>query len=154
MSSAKATLDRALLREHGIIFSENVYSPDSNEQNEKDMVRMPEQVGHLIEGLLGYDIRVPGTLQSLFEADFNITNADYSMVPPQSVFFPLPQEFLQPMAREIKATEDKFEEAANLARIAQEYAAAQVSEQTWEHFLQSYIFQSFEDSTAQTSKHG
>lgn len=157
MSSGKSTIDRRLLKQHGITFSEDVYSPRNNKLDRENMDQVPEHVEYIREALLDYDIQVPGSLQSLFEKEqhsLNITNEDCSILPPQSVFFSVPQNLVQSMSREIKASEDKFEEVAKLARIAREYASAKVSQQTWESFLRSYIFQSFEDSATQTSKHG
>jgi hypothetical protein len=157
MSSRKSTIDRILLEQHGIIFSEDVFSPHSNKLDRKNMAQVPEHVEYIREALLDHDIQVPGSLQTLFEKEqqsLNMIRADYSILPPQSVFFSLPHNLVQPMTGEIKAIEDKFEQVAKIARIGREYAAAKVSQETWEDFLRSYIFQSFQDSAIQTSKHG
>ncbi|QKX59276.1 uncharacterized protein TRUGW13939_06408 [Talaromyces rugulosus] len=157
MSSRKLTLERILLERHGITFSEDVFSPHSNKLDGKNMVQVPEHVEYIREALLDHDIQVPGSLKSLFEKEqqsVDMIKADYSVLPPQSVFFSIPHNLVQSMTREIKATEDKFEQVAKIARMGREYAAAKVSQETWEDFLRSYIFQSFEDSAIQTSKHG
>jgi hypothetical protein len=140
MSSDKPTLDRRVLEQHGLIFSEEVYSPRSD----KSTARVPEHVEHTREALLEHDIQVPDTLRSLFEKEQKLIDAECSVLPPPSAFQPLPHN------TGIKA---QFEQVAKLARIAREYAAAQVSQQTWEHFLRSYIFQSFEESAMHTPKH-
>lgn len=47
---------------------------------------------------------------------------------------------------------DQSMQVAKLARIAKEYYTAKVSQDTWVHFLGSYIFLSFEESFGKTSR--
>ncbi|KAE8552645.1 hypothetical protein EYB25_004024 [Talaromyces marneffei] len=145
MSLDKPTVNLKTLEQYGINFSEDVYNHD---------IAVPEHVQHVIEALLDHDIQVPDSLRSLFEKEQRSTNAtEYTVLPPQSASFSLPHEALEPISREVKAIEEKFGKVASLARIAREYHAANVSRETWEHFLRSYIFRSFEDSGLQTSRH-
>lgn len=153
MSSDKLTINRKVLDEHGIFFSEDVYPPRNTDINKKDMFQVPEHVENIIEALLEHDIRIPDSLQSLFEKEQQITNAEYSVLPPTKAFFSIPHDSIRPMGREIEAIEEKFEKVVSVARIAREYDAAKVSQETWKHFLRSYIFRGFEDSAVHTSRH-
>lgn len=153
MSSDKSTINRKVLAQHGIILSEVVLSPRNSD------IRVPEYVIFIIEALLEHDIQIPDSLRSLFEKEQQqqspeITDAkEYTVSPPTTAFYSLPHDLKKPLSREDKAIEDKFENIAKLARIAREYDVAKVSQETWEHFLGSYIFRSFEDSGMQTSRH-
>ncbi|GAM43369.1 hypothetical protein TCE0_047f18121 [Talaromyces pinophilus] len=153
MSSNKSPIDRKVLEEHGIIVSDNVYSPRNSE------TKVPEYVGNVIEALLEHDVQFPNTLRLFFERErlqfSEITNADeYTVLPPTTAFYDVPHDLKKPIISEIKVIEDKFEQVANLARIAREYDTSKVSTQAWEHFLQSYIFLGPEDSGIGTSGHG
>ena len=152
MSSNKSPIDRKVLEEHGIILSDHVYSPRNSE------TKVPEYVGNVIEALLEHDVQVPNTLRLFFERErlqfSEIMNADeYTVVPPTKAFYAVPYDLKRPMIGENKVIEDKFEQVANLARIAREYDASKVSTQAWEHFLRSYIFLSPGDLGMQTSRH-
>lgn len=92
-------MNQEVLEQHGIILSQDVYSPRTGD------IRIPEYVGVIIESLLDHNIRV-----------------------------------------------DEFVQVAKLARIAKEYNAAKVSQETWVHFLGSYIFLGFDESLGRTSK--
>lgn len=152
MSSEKSAINRKVLEQHGIILSEDVYSPRNSE------TKVPEYLENVIEAILEHDIQVPNSLRLFFEREglqfSEITKAEYTVSPPITAFYAVPDDLKNPMIREIKVIEEKFEQIAKLARIAREYDTAKVSAQAWEHFLRSYIFLSPEQSGMQTSRHG
>jgi hypothetical protein len=154
MPSKKPVLDRKVLAQHGIVYSEDVYSPLGS------ACPLPAHVESLREALLDFDRLIPEILKPVFESErqlLRIDSADESVacnvLPPASTYVPRPDHMERATIAEIVRAEDEIEEYRNLARKFRAYTASKVSDATWTHLLHSNIFKRFAATDTFHKKH-
>lgn len=159
MSSGEPDATKEILRQYGMAITEEVYSPMKNIFNGEKLSDIPVSTEYVREALLDIDIRIPNTLQSLFEEELHNLRKDHgytreiqSLVPPPSAYYSSPENRTEAMRRDIAAAEQNVQQIAEVAQRARRLAAESASQATWEHFLRSYFFQSFEESKHASDK--
>jgi hypothetical protein len=163
MSSDKPRLDRKVLEQHGVIYSEDVYSPSTRTgaRNSDTAFSLPDHVESLREALLDFGTPIPETMKPFFEnecevlrvvaADENV--ASNNIPPPESAYFPIPNPPTRAKAKEMEVAENDIEENQKVAERSRELTAANASEAAWEHTLHSHVFKSFRDTVVSRKKH-
>jgi hypothetical protein len=141
MPNKKPVPDRQVLAHHGIVYSEDVYSPLGS------ACPLPAHVESLREALLDFDCLIPDILKPVFESErqlLRVDSADESaacnVLPPASIYVARPNHPERATIAEIVSAEDEIEEYRNLARKFRLYAASEVSDARWTHLLHSNIF--------------
>jgi hypothetical protein len=145
MSSDKPRLDRRVLEQHGVIYSENVYAPSVNNG---EAPHLPDQVAHLREALLDFDGSIPESLKPFFDQENRILDGGVThddALPPVSAYYSIPAAQTRAVLKDMKRANSEFEDDEKVAKKSRKYTVEDVSEAKWQAFLQMEIFKSFED---------
>ena len=145
MSSDKPRLDRRVLEQHGVIYSETVYAPSVNSD---EAPHLPDQVARLREALLDFDNSIPESLKPFFDQDYRILDGGLTYdnaLPPASAYYPIPAAQTRAVLKDMKRANNEFEDDERVAKKSRKYTVEDVSEAKWQAFLQMEIFKGFED---------
>ncbi|KAH8700385.1 hypothetical protein BGW36DRAFT_128403 [Talaromyces proteolyticus] len=162
MSSGEPVATESILKQYGITIIEDVYSPAKTKHilDGEKIVEIPDSVQYVRETLLDIDVTIPNTFKSFFDEELQIlrtNNGDtleiQDVVPPWSAYISLLENPVSTKKIDIEAAEQSVERIAQVARKARRLVAESASQEKWNSFLKTHIFQSFGDSNSVNSKH-
>ncbi|KIW20723.1 hypothetical protein PV08_01300 [Exophiala spinifera] len=157
----KPKLDRTVLENHGITFSEKVYRPDLP-QHGTPKSHLPEHVESVRQALLRFGAVLPKTREELFEKEAleystiigSVNNEGYSAKPPQSAYEKEKHEGTDwRVLRHYYTDKEVDEMQKEIVCEARRNADSKVNEATWLKFMMKYLFKEFHDNFTEVTEY-
>lgn len=154
MTFEKPKLDREILEDHGIVYTEAVHSPSAatSDGNDKRNSPLPDLAESTRQVLLYSRASIPDNARSLFEEELhtlqesNYNVARENVLPPESAYFTVPNYGTLGVENERDVAAIHIGYMQEIAEISRTGAAANASEERWSSILHSLIFQDYNDT--------